>query len=346
MALPFLQSGGGGGGGVVAWSAISNASANLTLVNAGFSTTFNQTSAVTWAWANVTAATSTVAQSSPILSISGQYWTGSASAADGWTVQNVLANGTNGASTLTITHSGSTGNAQVQFPAGSSTFPSIAVSANQGLGRNTASILQIIAGGTGSFVQFGTTASQGGLQILCSPSNPQIATVTGGSFLTLGGLTNGQTNQSSVVLNNGSISFTGTVTPNGIVNVQGTYAATTGTFPFFGLSVTPTINQSGTGNGTIRVLSAYPVNTALVGTEYLLALGTSTAMGVGGTLTDKFLIDSNGAMYLAAAAAAPASAGTAGTIGQTIMNGGNLYFCSVTGAAGSATWNKLTMTAV
>jgi hypothetical protein len=42
------------------------------------------------------------------------------------------------------------------------------------------------------------------------------------------------------------------------------------------------------------VLGAYPVNTAVVGTEYLLALGTSSAAGPTGTLTDKFLIDSTG----------------------------------------------------
>lgn len=40
----------------VLWSGIGNASADLTLANAGFNTTFNQTSAVTWAWANTTAA--------------------------------------------------------------------------------------------------------------------------------------------------------------------------------------------------------------------------------------------------------------------------------------------------
>ena len=40
-------------------------------------------------------------------------------------------------------------------------------------------------------------------------------------------------------------------------------------------------------------------------------------------------------MYLAkAAAGAPTSVGTAGTIGQIIRYGGVLYFCSVTGAAG------------
>lgn len=48
----------------------------------------------------------------------------------------------------------------------------------------------------------------------------------------------------------------------------------------------------------------------------------------------------------AAVAGAPTSAGTAGTAGQIIYYSGLLYFCSVTGVAGSATWNKLSMAAV
>lgn len=107
----------GGGGGISKWSSLTNASANLTLANGGFSSTFNQASAVNWTWANTTAATSGTSQSSPIINISGQYWNGSASAADTWTIQDVIANGTNGTSTLTFTHSGTTGLAGVSFSA-------------------------------------------------------------------------------------------------------------------------------------------------------------------------------------------------------------------------------------
>jgi len=58
---------------------------------------------------SLVAATSGVAQSSPLLTISGAYWTGAASATDSWTIQDVVANGTNGLSQLTFTHTGSTG---------------------------------------------------------------------------------------------------------------------------------------------------------------------------------------------------------------------------------------------
>jgi hypothetical protein len=46
---------------------------------------------------------------------------------------------------------------------------------------------------------------------------------------------------------------------------------------------------------------------------------------------------------VAASGAAPTSAGTAGTVGQIIANGGKLYFCSASGSAGSATWNTITL---
>jgi hypothetical protein len=49
-----------------------------------------------------------VSQSSPILTLSGKYWDGAASQTDAWTIQAVLANGTNGTSSFKITHSGST----------------------------------------------------------------------------------------------------------------------------------------------------------------------------------------------------------------------------------------------
>jgi hypothetical protein len=65
---------------------------------------------------NATAATNVLSQSSPIYTLSGRYWTGAASATDSWTVQDVVANGTNGTSTLTFTHSGSSGVAALSIP--------------------------------------------------------------------------------------------------------------------------------------------------------------------------------------------------------------------------------------
>lgn len=102
------------------WSDLQAASASLTLANAANATTFNQTSAVNWTWANTTAATNTTSQSSPIFNLNGTYWNGSASATETLALQNVIANGTNGAVTTTWSYTGSTGAIawQINFPSG------------------------------------------------------------------------------------------------------------------------------------------------------------------------------------------------------------------------------------
>ena len=62
------------------WSNLQNAAANLTLANAGYTTTFNQTSAVAWTWANTTAAGLATNQSSPIINLGGTYFGAAAGA--------------------------------------------------------------------------------------------------------------------------------------------------------------------------------------------------------------------------------------------------------------------------
>jgi hypothetical protein len=51
-------------------------------------------------------------------------------------------------------------------------------------------------------------------------------------------------------------------------------------------------------------------------------------------------------LNIKATVTAPTSAVTAGTVGQIIAHDTLLYFCSVTGVAGSATWNIINLTAV
>ena len=67
-----------------------------------------------------------------------------------------------------------------------------------------------------------------------------------------------------------------------------------------------------------------------------LAIGNGTAGNTTGQITAT-------TFTVAASGAAPTSAGTAGTVGQIIANGGKLYFCSASGSAGSATWNTITL---
>lgn len=63
-----------------------------------------------------TAATAIANQSSNLVKIQANYWNGVASAVDEWDVRNVLGSGTNPTSTLTFTHSGSSGTTSVDLP--------------------------------------------------------------------------------------------------------------------------------------------------------------------------------------------------------------------------------------
>ena len=115
-----------GSGGAAAWSGITSPTANLTLSMAGFTTTFNWTNPALgeFAWdangnttiANTEAATATASVSSPTFNLSGQYWNGTATAADTWTWHDTIAAGTNGVPTLALTHAGSTGSAKLNLP--------------------------------------------------------------------------------------------------------------------------------------------------------------------------------------------------------------------------------------
>jgi hypothetical protein len=77
---------------------------------------------------NPTAATALANQSSPTLTIQGQYWNGTASANDNWVIASTLGTGTNPTSTLTISHSGSSGAAIFNFP--SASFGNLTVTGN------------------------------------------------------------------------------------------------------------------------------------------------------------------------------------------------------------------------
>ena len=72
---------------------------------------------------NTTTATSGSTLASPTQQFQANYWTGAASATDSWTIGSSIGAGTNGPSTLSITHSGSTGATQIQAPNGSSSAP-------------------------------------------------------------------------------------------------------------------------------------------------------------------------------------------------------------------------------
>lgn len=76
------------------WSNLGNAAGSLTLANGTNTSTFNHTSGVAWTWANLTAATNTVDQPSPALTLVGQAWLGivPASTAKTYTIQEFNGN--------------------------------------------------------------------------------------------------------------------------------------------------------------------------------------------------------------------------------------------------------------
>jgi hypothetical protein len=107
------------------------------------------------------AATATQAQNSPPLAFTGAYWNGTASASDTWTLQDVVAAGTNGSSGLVIGHAGSPSNyIQLNAAVGINKVPATALDVSGGLGvSGNASIggsltlgtpLAVSSGGTGT----------------------------------------------------------------------------------------------------------------------------------------------------------------------------------------------------
>jgi hypothetical protein len=108
--------------------------------------------------------------------------------------------------------------------------------------------------------------------------------------------------------------------------IQGT-AFRAGSLSIIGFSSTAIPSGAGTDTGMSRTAAG------------VMAIGN----GAQGSTTGAIALTT---IQFTASASAPTSAGTAGTAGQIIYFSGLVYFCSVTGAAGAATWNKLNMTAV
>jgi hypothetical protein len=419
-----------------AWNVEGNATGNLTLANAGYTSTFNQTSAVAWLWANTTAGTASTVNASPLLELAANYYTGSASAQDTWTIGSSLAAGTNGASTLTIAHTGSTGTAAVSLGTtgvlslgtlvvGATTTPStISTSGNH----------LYFTGSSGWYFNTGTTS--GNFNIVAAAGHPinfsadsSLIGIGAGSGTINTGIT--ATAAGVIAIGNGTAGdYTGSLQLGAISQVNGTVAtsSTSNASPLRSLSAnywtgsasatdtwtvqssltagtngasTLTFAHSGTSggllvafaggatlavgstsvglactggiyagfyacsNGTnykiglvpsvpaLRLASDTPITisstvdeTGTVDTRISRAAAGVVAIGTTGAVGDVTGAISLTKVLMVASSAAPTSAGTAGTFGQIIVFGALLYFCSVTGAAGSATWNKLSMTAV
>ena len=161
----------------------------------------------------------------------------------------------------------------------------------------------------------------------------------------------------SLALGNGTAGdFTGSLkltTVNAITGYQVNSGATSGhvlrgdgtnfvdaQLQYSDLGGTPTINTWAGLTGVLTNGQVIPYGDAGISRlgAASLALGNGTAADVSGTLS---LANIN-----LTTQAAPTSVGTAGKAGQIRSSGTALYFCSVTGAAGAAVWNVLTMVPV
>lgn len=264
--------------GVVIWNNIGSANGgNLTLNNAASPTTFNQTSNVAWTWANTTTATSGTTNSSPVLTLTENYWTGAASALDKWTISAGLAAGTNAVSILQAAHIGSGGNSFFSL-ASNVTGPQILNNPSFfDFGTNTS--------WTMNFSDSNGVNTDGSLAFTAA-GNLALQSGAGTQLQAVGNLTT--QNAAAVVIKNAN-NFTGTVNQF-IANMTGTFAPTSGSGNMIGNRVTTTINQTGSASGNYQVQVLQAVETALLGTahKFLVCQG-----GAAGT-TVKYEINSAG----------------------------------------------------
>jgi len=126
----------------------------------------------------------------PTYTLQGTYWTGSASANDNWTELSSLGTGANPASTLSITHSGSSGSAKVSIGGGSTPTtlgvygditainPVFAIS---GTNENSQSLLAQGRYYNGSSSQVDTWSIQGVIGTGTTPTSTLTFTHTGSS---------------------------------------------------------------------------------------------------------------------------------------------------------------------
>lgn len=149
-------------------------SATIGAINATFAGTFNF---------NLTNSTSTAVANSPSLVWGGEYQNSGTPtfATDTWTVQDVVGSGTNGTSTLTFTHSGTSGTTAVSIPTLSLT--NALTVANGGTGDSTLTAnLPLIGNGTSAVANGFTPTSSGTItsgHLACYTASNTVGNCTG-----------------------------------------------------------------------------------------------------------------------------------------------------------------------
>jgi hypothetical protein len=221
-------------------------------------------------------ATSSTNYSTPKLALRGHIWNGSASVDDEWDFQGINATGTSPTSTLTLTHSGSTGNATVQMPA--TTF----VSGNPGVCNNgvcwtTGSAAPTASCNSGDTYSRSGTSNSSTVVYVCAPANTWTAIPTTGS----GG--GGMTGTPTFVPDAGAGSSPTISLISGANDGSGWVSVKVGTSPTASAGIT-TIKYGST-YGTIPKCGLNPANAAAAALSgasaaYITQAGSTTALFV------------------------------------------------------------------
>jgi hypothetical protein len=279
---------------------------------------------------------------SPLLTLSGQVYSGSTSISDSWTVQVIESVGSEPKSTLTFAQSGSTGLASMSIP---NQLGIVSSTGLLGLSSTGSGILSV-----GSSTPGDATGTVQAALLQVGGTNLGLSTIGAGN-LAIGNGTAGDFS-GTVTATQFTIGYTGasisppylTSNSTGNLTVNGSSSAAMafvlgnlGQFHFQQTGSTATDINIDPANGRIS-LGGFTPDTGIsrLGAASL-AIGNGTANDVSGNISAKI-------HTLSDFGSAPTSAGTAGTVGQIVMHNGVLYFCSVTGPGGGATqWNTITL---
>lgn len=308
----------------VSWSSLTSATANLTLANGTNTTTFNQTSNVAWLWANTTTGTSGSTNASPLLELAANYYTGATTGVDLWTIGSSLAAGTNGASTLTFTHSGTTGTAQIQIPDSPSTVqPGIVkFSGGSTFGCYTSNfVFQSTSGNAGTirlynsttlagYLTFNTNSSPNGIQLEFVPNNGTL--ILAGSNTTTANIASVQLGSGGGTNGNGNIATTSGTSVGvqmGGTNSPLVFNPASGTANFYACLIEPTLEGTTSGNTTALYVNPTITTTNLSGTNMIAVFAS------GGT--QEAAIDYSGNYYSGNTKGVTQTAEAVGTLATT-----------------------------
>jgi hypothetical protein len=277
---------------------------------------------------NATVGTSGSTNASPLHTLAANYYTGSASAQDLWTIQSSLAAGTNGASTLTLAHTGSTGRAAVSVPAGSygvnGAFGLTFTGTNVGFTSTGTDIwIQSTSSGGYPYLGFfngttqvgGTAFSSTGMYLQSLPANTSI-----GLYSTMG------TGAGPACYFGNFSTFTSSTLQQISTQITQTVNQTS-TAGYTGLNIA--ISETGTGSGNKRLIDCYAGTTGTTSKFFVDNAGNVVNAGahtVGGATPTV----STGQLGLGVTTATTATAGSntlpANPVGFLEINlGGTMY---------------------